>query len=102
MGNFKKEEVFPVIHDYIKTICKDNNEYAKHEDIVRALINDPDGSKLVSNACAKHGSWSPEKMAATMVAWFSQNITADPDSKYAKTFERTDKQPYAYKPRVNL
>lgn len=66
-----------------------------HEDIVAALLRDPEGSSLVDWARErakfegdrKSRDWTREQWADTMVAWFSQKITMA-QSRWRSRFER--------------
>ena len=96
MGNyFKHDEVFPIIAGAIEDHCRKSSSYMAHEDIVAALLGDPEGSRLVDWARErakferdrKSRDWTREQWADNMVAWFSQKI-AVAQSIWRHRFER--------------
>jgi hypothetical protein len=67
------------------------------------LLIDKEGKAVVARAQRNaRGSprerWTRNRWAATMVAWFSAQITRGL-SDYEQSFERGLEQPYAYRPK---
>ena len=103
---FEHDEVFPRIAIVIEDFCTRSGDYMEHDRIVSSLLEDSEGSRLISWASgraklenAESKDWSREQWADNMVAWFSQKYT-EGQSRLRSRFEREERHgKYAYRVR---
>jgi hypothetical protein len=94
-GFFTHAEVFPIIANAIETYCRKHANYMTHEEIVEAVMKDPQGQAILERRPDKTKLWS----AGVMVAWFSKIFT-DGTSEWDARFERKRiGLPWAYRVR---
>jgi hypothetical protein len=98
---FKQAEAFPVIARVIVNRASNTNAFVEHETILDSLVDDSEGAALIARALADRSSFADERaVAASMVAWFSQQITVGA-SEYGEVFERERRDGrYAYRPKA--
>lgn len=82
-GFFTHAEAFPIIANAIETYCRSNNQYMTHDEIVEAVMKDPQGQVILDRRPDKTKLWS----AGVMVAWFSKIFT-DGTSEWDGRFDR--------------
>lgn len=73
---WKHDEVFPHIASAIDAINAQHSGYAAHDEIVKQFLRDPQARRYVEAAQDSSTADTPEHIAANMIAWFSQRITA--------------------------
>lgn len=85
---WERTDLFPIIAQVIISQHEAKRGYVTHDEIVAALLRDPDGSTAVDRALGQSDlDHSREWLAANMVAWFSQRITVG-DSEWSEQFDR--------------
>ncbi|WP_129633832.1 hypothetical protein [Candidatus Oscillochloris fontis] len=100
--SFSQDDVFPIIRRIITAIYREKRDFVTHDEIVAALLNDPSGHREVILAQKVRTNETEERVAANMVAWFSQRITVGA-SVDQNSFERKKiRGKWAYRPRQKL
>jgi hypothetical protein len=86
---WKHDEIFPIIAHVIERQCHEAQRYIPAREIAAELLRDPEAMAIITRAQSQQGeSWPAERVATTMVAWFSQQITVG-QSPWKDRFERT-------------
>jgi HNH endonuclease len=86
--SFSHAQVFPIVARLILSAAKHHpNSPVRHHAIVKMLLVDKQSMTLIAHARKKSTLTSDQKIAANMVAWFSQQITVG-RSEWADLFER--------------
>src|SRR5262249_23196745 len=86
---WKHDEIFPIIAHVIERQYRGDQRYVPAREIGAELLRDPEAMAIITRAQSQQGEHSlAEHIAATMVAWFSQQITVD-NSPWKHRFERT-------------
>ena len=101
-STWKHEEVFPIVAHIIEQQSQQHQRFITSREIAAQLLQDDAAKSLIQHAQSQERkSWSPERIAHNMVAWFSQRITVG-NSPWAGRFERTKiDDRWAYKPTSN-
>ena len=86
-SRWKHDDVFPHIASAIEAINAQHSGYATHDEIVEHLLRDPQAYIYIEAALDPIQADTSEHIAANMVAWFSQRITAGA-SPWADRFHR--------------
>jgi TPR repeat protein len=94
MPSFALTEALPVIGKIIQSRTTAAEGFVEHESIVKALMGDKEGRELIAKAAQSSKLKDDQKIAANMVAWFSQRITMN-RSDWSEMFERR-KTPHGY------
>jgi hypothetical protein len=97
--SWNQADVFPVIASIIDQASKEQPGYVTHEQIRDRLLKCEETAPILQEAYqGRGGAFSLNWLAANMVAWFSQRITAGM-SEWARCFERRRiKNRWAYRP----
>lgn len=82
-GFFTHAEAFPIIANAIETYSGSHDQYMTHDEIVEAVMKDPQGQVILDRRPDKTKLWS----AGVMVAWFSKVFT-DGTSDWDTRFDR--------------
>src|SRR5437867_3730385 len=98
--SWKQSEVFPIIARLIGEEHKRHSRYITAQEIATRLLEDSEARVIIDVAREQQRDWTVEHLAANMVAWFSQRITAG-HSEWERAFQRTrvDNQ-WAYMPAI--
>lgn len=85
--SFQHGEAFPLIARAIAIFASGKDRFVTHDEVVAALLSDPEGATLAADARAS-AKWETDRQAASnMVAWFSQQITVG-ESPWVQFFDR--------------
>lgn len=95
------ELAFPLIARLINEQYKQDEDWVSHAVLKQALLNDAEGVALVERAISRRPGRSYDETAANLIAWFSKEYTANPKFHYRTQFDRSNRQPYAYRPIMN-
>ena len=96
---FQYELTFPLIADVIFALALGKDRFVVHDEIVAAVLSDPDGQALTAEARVGANWKTDSQAAASMVAWFSQRITVG-KSQWGQLFDRERiGGAWAYRPR---
>lgn len=97
--HWEQRDAFPLIARVIGECHARRARFVTHDEIVAALLDDPEGSALIADARAQQPRQTVEWVAHNMVAWFSQRITVG-QSEWTAKFERERiGGQWAYKPK---
>jgi hypothetical protein len=96
---WKHDEIFPIIAHVIERQDRGDQRYIPAREIASELLRDPEAMAVIARAQSQQSNrLSAERVATTMVAWFSQQITVG-NSPWKDRFERTKIDGrWAYKP----
>jgi hypothetical protein len=96
---WKHDEIFPIIAHVIERQYRGDGRYIPSREIASELLRDSQAMAIIARAQSQQGQrWPAERVATTMVAWFSQQITVG-NSPWKDRFERTNVGGrWAYKP----
>lgn len=103
---FTFDTVFPLVALSIERSCKATRGYASRSEIIRGLLDDPNGRKYAEAAQRKRPrKMRLERVAGNMVDWFSQRWTMRDEKweSYRVLFMRAKDGPrWSYKPRKGV
>jgi len=86
---WKHDEIFPIIAHVIERLYRGDQRYIPAREIAAELLRDPEAMAIITRAQSQQGEgWPAKRVATTMVAWFSQQITVG-NSPWKDRFERT-------------
>lgn len=110
--HFNVDETDSIIADCIRRVYRRKKDWVGHKSIVRSLLRDRNGKRLVKEAFKRWKTsgrqespgpeWraTPAGWASNMVQWFSQRIT-EANSEYDEEFSRKpEADGWAYRPRA--
>lgn len=103
---FEQDNIFPLIQAVIRQICEakanndgnDNEAFALHDEIVRALLSHEKGYAEVQAATQRCPQHSEAWMADNMVQWWSQRYTKRSNDWSSQFQRRKIHGTWAYKP----
>lgn len=96
---WKHADAFPIIARVIAQMYREHGCFITSQQIAAGLLEDRQARAMIDGAHQQlQHDWSLQRVAANMVAWFSQRITVG-QSQWRQAFERTKvKGQWAYKP----
>jgi len=85
---WKHDEIFPIIANVIKRQYGGDQRYIPAPEIASELLRDTEAIAIITRAQSQQSErWPANRLATTMVAWFSQQIRVG-KSPWKDRFER--------------